>query len=545
MIYRAVIVDDESYIADSTAVFLRSDCPWDMEIQVFYDPREALESIRSQKTDIVITDIRMPEVDGLEMLRQVSEFWPMCQVILLTAHAQFEYVYQAVGRPSADYVLKQDGYEALLAAVNRAVERINTTQVEQNILSTATERAQAALPWLQREFVLDLVHGAPYDGASLAATARQLAMEVDVEKPLGLLTVFLHDQSPNETLFERTQRSGALFLLAKEFLAEDAAAMSVQLDANRMLWLWQFGRERTRAQLEGVLEGVQTAALNQLGMSASFLYSEPCESWRQYPAAYNRMGALLSQQALGGARLWLLCAERAEPDEGDALKRQSARAIQWSSAYKIGDPAARGELAALLEQMSSMRSVHDRAYMQLYLQISLSLAQMLQRLDLTDEQRGELLSDRLYDAKSHATPAAAAAYLHWLSERLHELRRENSDDTIKAQIYHVQQYIREHYDEDVSLTRLAEHVHVNAAYLSRMFKQATGENLADTIRQVRLDKARELLSRPDLRIHEVSSRLGFQTPAYFSYFFRKNTGMTPREYRDSAVGESPNGSIER
>ena len=181
MIYRAVIVDDESYIADSTAVFLRSDCPWDMEIQVFYDPREALESIRSQKTDIVITDIRMPEVDGLEMLRQVSEFWPMCQVILLTAHAQFEYVYQAVGRPSADYVLKQDGYEALLAAVNRAVERINTTQVEQNILSTATERAQAALPWLQREFVLDLVHGAPYDGASLAATARQLAMEVDVE----------------------------------------------------------------------------------------------------------------------------------------------------------------------------------------------------------------------------------------------------------------------------------------------------------------------------------------------------------------------------
>lgn len=545
MIYRAVIVDDESYIADSTAVFLRSDCPWDMEIQVFYDPREALESIRSQKTDIVITDIRMPEVDGLEMLRQVSEFWPMCQVILLTAHAQFEYVYQAVGRPSADYVLKQDGYEALLAAVNRAVERINTTQVEQNILSTATERAQAALPWLQREFVLDLVHGAPYDGASLAATARQLAMEVDVEKPLWLLTVFLHDQSPNETLFERTQRSGALFLLAKEFLAEDAAAMSVQLDANRMLWLWQFGRERTRAQLEGVLEGVQTAALNQLGMSASFLYSEPCESWRQYPAAYNRMGALLSQQALGGARLWLLCAERAEPDESDALKRQSARAIQWSSAYKIGDPAARGELAALLEQMSSMRSVHDRAYMQLYLQISLSLAQMLQRLDLTDEQRGELLSDRLYDAKSHATPAAAAAYLHWLSERLHELRRENSDDTIKAQIYHVQQYIREHYDEDVSLTRLAEHVHVNAAYLSRMFKQATGENLADTIRQVRLDKARELLSRPDLRIHEVSSRLGFQTPAYFSYFFRKNTGMTPREYRDSAVGESPNGSIER
>ena len=384
MIYRAVIVDDESYIADSTAVFLRSDCPWDMEIQVFYDPREALESIRSQKTDIVITDIRMPEVDGLEMLRQVSEFWPMCQVILLTAHAQFEYVYQAVGRPSADYVLKQDGYEALLAAVNRAVERINTTQVEQNILSTATERAQAALPWLQREFVLDLVHGAPYDGASLAATARQLAMEVDVEKPLWLLTVFLHDQSPNETLFERTQRSGALFLLAKEFLAEDAAAMSVQLDANRMLWLWQFGRERTRAQLEGVLEGVQTAALNQLGMSASFLYSEPCESWRQYPAAYNRMGALLSQQALGGARLWLLCAERAEPDEGDALKRQSARAIQWSSAYKIGDPAARGELAALLEQMSSMRSVHDRAYMQLYLQISLSLAQMMKRLDLTD-----------------------------------------------------------------------------------------------------------------------------------------------------------------
>lgn len=126
----------------------------------------------------------------------------MCQIILLTAYAEFDYVYQAVNQPSVDYVLKQDGYEVLLRAVTRAVERINTTQVEQNILSTATQQAKAALPWLQREFVLDLVHGVRYEPENVTATCRQLSMQVDVERPANLLMIFLHDQSPSETLFE-------------------------------------------------------------------------------------------------------------------------------------------------------------------------------------------------------------------------------------------------------------------------------------------------------------------------------------------------------
>lgn len=538
MIYRIIILDDESYIADSTAVFLRSDCPWEMELQVFYDPQEALEQMRNQRTDILITDIRMPELDGLEMLRRVKAFWPMCQIILLTAYAEFDYVYQAVNQPSVDYVLKQDGYEVLLRAVTRAVERINTTQVEQNILSTATQQAKAALPWLQREFVLDLVHGVRYEPENVTATCRQLSMQVDVERPANLLMIFLHDQSPSETLFDRMERTGALFLLACDFLPEGTGTLAVQLDGNRLLWLWQFREEKSQVQLEGMLESVQAAAQNQLGMSASFIYAAHSVDYCQYPAVYNCMGALLSQQALGGTKMWLLCAENGGTAELDGFKRQTVQAAQWSNAYKTGDPAAQAELAELLEQMSGMRSVHDRAFMQLYLQISLSLAQMLQQLELTATQQEELLSDKLYDVNAHDTPAAAASYLHWLAERLQALRQENSDNTIKAQIYHVRQYVRQHYDEDVSLTKLADYVHVNATYLSHVFKQETGQNLADYIREIRLEKAKEFLRKPDLKVNEISRRLGFQTPAYFSYFFKKCTGVSPREFRDTAYKES-------
>jgi len=83
-------------------------------------------------------------------------------------------------------------------------------------------------------------------------------------------------------------------------------------------------------------------------------------------------------------------------------------------------------------------------------------------------------------------------------------------------------------------------VHVNASYLSRVFKQETGSNIKDYIWELRLKRACELLRRPDIRINEIGMQLGFQTPSYFSYFFKKGTGKTPREYRDGLTNQSIN-----
>lgn len=530
MLYRVIIVDDESYIADSTAMFLKSETQWEMEIEVFYSAKEALSHINNQRTDVLIADIRMPEMSGLQLMEEVRKNWPMCHIILLTAYAQFDYVYTAIQQSSVDYVLKHDGYQALRAAIERAIHQLNTNKMQQDILETANSRAKAALPWLQREFFLDLMHGVRYDDNGISRAQEQLDLPIDMHRIAYPMMMFEHEATAQQSLFERTRHMNAIELTAREFMPDGARYASVQVDASRQIWLWQFPEDRSESQLEGMLEGIQSTVLCQLNSMISFAYSAHGLLWDQYEQMYNRLSAIISMQVMGGDKLWLICADSAQISGLERL--DVTRAARWISAYRVDAPSAQLELDDLLARLRDAHSVHDIGYMHLYMQIAISLAQVMHEIGLSADEQAALMPHKLYDVHAHSTPDEAANYLKWLAGQLPQLRKENAQDTMRALVSHVKNYILKHYDEDVSLNVLADFVHVNASYLSRVFKQYTGENLLEYIRGVRLNKACELLHQPGLRISEISEKLGFQTPAYFSFYFKKNMGMTPREYRD-------------
>lgn len=106
------------------------------------------------------------------------------------------------------------------------------------------------------------------------------------------------------------------------------------------------------------------------------------------------------------------------------------------------------------------------------------------------------------------------------------------DESIsKAAISHVMDYIRDHIHEDISLVKLGELVYFNPSYLSRLFKQYTGTNLITYINKVRLDKAKELLKKSEMKIQDISEAIGFISPPYFTRFFKKETNLSPQEYR--------------
>lgn len=93
-------------------------------------------------------------------------------------------------------------------------------------------------------------------------------------------------------------------------------------------------------------------------------------------------------------------------------------------------------------------------------------------------------------------------------------------------------YIDRHYQEALTLVDIAEDLHVNSSYLSRTFKEQTGNTIISTINQKKTEKAKELLGNPNLKIYEVAEQIGINDTTYFSHFFKKNAGMTPKEYRE-------------
>jgi two-component system response regulator YesN len=187
-------------------------------------------------------------------------------------------------------------------------------------------------------------------------------------------------------------------------------------------------------------------------------------------------------------------------------------------------------LKEISEPISGGRMVHFAQVMEMYDSVALVILSYLNQSPTDDP----LTSAALLRLDKHATWLEAFEYLARTAEALFALRRQREKSRAAGAMEGICSYIEQHLAEDLSLVRLAKHSHFNPSYLSRLFKQETGQNLSEYIDKARTKKAKELLAEAEWKIHEVGSRVGYESAHSFTRFFKKVTGITPQEFRDAA-----------
>ncbi len=546
MQYRAVVCDDEVYIANSTSMLLRTQTDWEMDVQHCYSPREALMLVEQARVDLLIADIRMPGISGLDVMRRTISLWPMCQVVLLTAHSEFDYVYDAIQHDNVSYVLKNEGHTALLAAVKRSMDRLENSLRQDQVLTQAREAAQAAQPYLQRELIRDLIHGVPYSREQWERLRARLPLPVDLSRPMSMWLLLLQAYGDDDTFMERSDRMQMVIGASRQYMPEGFRLFSAQLDHQRILCLGQTAEHAAipAQHLEGFLESLQQASADRLVIPFSAVYTDDVPDYTYLKARYEALRLTQVSMAIGDQGAWLL---KMEPDaplpepQGLTDNQYQARARVWRHAFENGDPSAGAQLDALLAPIRLSTSLEDPAVLEMYLHLALQVSAILRGGKPVHPAAG-LLSARLLNAGEYKTGAQAADYLAAAIAAIRGQRLENTTTSAQEIVAKVTAYIGEHLSEDISLVRLADHVGINASYLSRVFRRATGETLIGYITALKMDEAYRLLQMPEMRIGQISQTLGFLNPAYFSFFFKKNAGITPSEYRDRrGDGRAPHG----
>ena len=538
MIYRIMIVDDEAYIADATAAILRTQSEWEVEVYTYYNSEKALAQLERLRIDILIADICMPGVDGMTLLAQAQKHWPMCQTILLTAHQNFDYAYEALKFQNVAYVLKSDGSAVFQQEIKRAIDRLEETILHDQQLKQSKERVHKSLPWLQREFVFDLISGVSYTDEKLEKTQAELGLDLDLRMPMCMLLVLLQRYRNEDTLMERMERSSLLYILSESFFPSECKLFQMQLDSNRLLWIVQDtsegGTSNWLQRIEGIIESIQGACPKRLGMNISFVYSLQCPDWNAMEPCYVKLNALQAFMAVSEQSQWLINADE-EQTWAETSKTENCmeETLRWRRAYESGDPQAKKIWSTLLNCLSAYTSMYEWEAMELYHQISQQTGLVLSHMGLSPQQRIDLCINRLYDVKSHTSPTEAAKYLQDLIAKLSDLRRDDTAHSIEAAMVRVEQYVEQHLSEDLSLTRLAELVHFSVYYLSHIYKQVRGSNLNQFIIDTKMEAARKMLRSSNCKINAISNALGFPSPSYFSFFFKKYEGITPKDYRDN------------
>ncbi|WP_408892008.1 response regulator [Paenibacillus taichungensis] len=537
--YRLLIVDDEEIITDSLYETFARHMPDKLDVCKAYSAAEALTWMRRSRIDIVLTDIRMPGISGLELTEEIQSRWPQCRVIFLTGHSDFDYAYKAFQMTNVRYLLKTEGYDKVMTVVNQVMEEIRQSYSMNEMLEQSLEITSRLAALQQEEYVRKLLQKCtPTDSLhEIQAELTRRNIGLQVESPVYLVLGRFNKPPGDHADLERVQAS--VRVIGSSFIREHAVNTSVTDHYGDAVWLLQPKRENASPDdhfvtyVEGTLELVQEACQSSLGVSIAFTLSGQGYQWSQIPSQYERL-RLLQWMKIGDGVSMVLTDKTEEPAMGTSKEsvRISNRIELMSGYLETGRFQSFYDVfEELANELLQQEVIMERA-METYYHLALMLYSTFNRWGLRHQIPDQRSLLHLGDYRSMKD---AVYHLYRAADELVHFKQSNEEERANLVTQTICSYIKNNLEKDLSLVRLAELNHFNPSYLSRFFKQETGINLSEFIDDCRIRRAKELLGNTDLMVREVALQVGYEAAHSFTRLFKKLTGMTPQEYRESTL----------
>lgn len=532
---RVFLVEDESIIRET----LRDTVPWAQCGYTFVgeasDGEMALPLIRQAKPDVLITDIRMPFMDGLDLSRLVLQEFPKMKIIIISGYDDFEYARQAISIGVERYLLKPITKNALLSVLGEVRDKIEGEQAQQNYLAQFHQEAQEYEQFARRSFFERVVAG-QLSEQQIREHARKLDLDLRAQcYTIAFFSILPERHGVTESYSEPSAklRDGLLtsFLKYPEYVLLrwnlTTYAVLIKGDSDKMGGYIRRCTQTVRTQYE-------THA--------------PEHNWYVAVARPVRQPKALSDCFNEVARLWayrhivplqhILTADTVSFLTGTG----SDGSLAGLDVAKVNPAIVAGVLqSAGVEEVPSfvdeyVHSVADalesKPFCQ-YLMLSVRFAATayLQSLEIRPEEFLEKLTC-LELVGQNVTKAELKRYMTDILLRALELRDRASNTQYRSLLKQAVDYIDGNFTgEDLSLNKVAREVNISANYLSAVFSQEMGITFTEYVTGKRMEKAKELLRTTDKRSGEVALAVGYRDPHYFSFLFKKTQGCTPRDYR--------------
>jgi two-component system response regulator YesN len=552
--YRLLIIDDEPYIVDWVYELFQQHGELELDIYKAYSGLEALGLLRRAKIDIVLTDIQMPDMNGIELLKEIRASWPMCKVIFLTAHDEFEYAH-AANKDGVTYLLKTEGDAEIIKAVEKAVKEIDNHIRQEELVRNARKQMEKTLPIMQREYLLEKLEG-KYSAQIDQEQLDDLGINLLAQDELLILIGRSDDWFLSRQATDRARQSAVIQTVAQSFFFPVVKYAYLKYDSSILVWIIQPQKdardsiisgelwEKTIVYVKGSLDSIQDQCKKSLGTTCSFVMdSEPC-TWETMAQKFSSLLLLLNYSGINNKGMILTSLPNSDDgiDRPEQFHFRLRQVTLWMDKLHTLDAYLgsgqrkefRDLFGELKENLIPILKMHPSLGIEVYFSISLMFLTYINRYEAlleklpTQPELANLMNISsgmpCEEAFDSFEKAADTIFLYQKDDR------ETKDNILVSGLH---EYIHSNLDKDVSLVKLAELVYLNPAYLSRVYKQITGTNISDYIYNTRLSKAKKILRESNSKVQEIALAVGFESVAYFIRSFKKSTGMTPQEYREN------------
>lgn len=552
---RLLIVDDEPVIADAMFDILSDAGDLDLDIYRAFSGEEAIGWMHRMKIDILLTDISMPGMNGLEVQRRVLEMWPACRVIFLTGHNEFDYIQSAMRNEGCDYILKTEPEEVVITAVRKAVREIGNEMEREKLLESAEKSMRLALPVLQSRCLSDILEGMIYEPSEIKSLFSQFQIPLDAGQPVMLLVGKIDRWPEGLSGLNRMQMIYAIQDIAGEQLNPSAAAVPVVYDRMSIIWFIQpvpsagfqhpgtetAGWGRIGLMLHSSMDIIQLQCKCLHSVSMSFAASRSPVSWEKAAMKYESLKQAMDKGAMVACET-LLIEEGLQDEETGEASAQNEFTVR-SLIKKVdtlrqhvekGEEAEFFKLFHLLMDSAQKSKLHSLDIStEIYYQLSAMLLSILNRWKIAELVGHSHDMDKLKNMNAFKNWEEITAYFSKLAKCIFDYRENEGLRNANRIFGFIRNYVQQNLAGDLSLTQFAELLNFHPFYLSRLFRQVTGKTLTEYISAEKMKKAKELLENSNLKVHEIAATLGFETPSYFIRFFKKHANVTPQEHRNS------------
>lgn len=534
--YKVLLADDEYLTRDAIA----RNTPWQDAgfelVGTAENGRAAIEILEREKPDLVLTDICMPVMNGIELAAYIYENHPSVRVIIISGYDDFEFAKQAMKYEVSDYILKPITSHELVEELSKIRRKIDEEQEQQIQVEKIKWEYEKNIPTLRSNFLSRLLEG-NYLKNDIPAQMDHLQVDLSgVYQAVVMLEV--EDFSEFQASYPEATEDLIDFSVANiaaEIVENYPDIIFFQNTENRSILIFsQDDEEQLQNRVEEIGTQIAQAIQNFLKIKICILIGETVCGAEKWPLSYNSV-------LCAGENKFLLEKHTFVYGKDFSVKKfsQNREPLRIQSAVwvdrlvlliKLNHQEELEEtLAELFQEFRNSGCVRQNILLHIQ---NIVLTIMINLEDNTADMSDETEeTDFIHHLSEYKHLSDIQALFLKFCRKLSDDISQKRESVNRKQAVLALDYIEKNYKNvDMSLNMVCAHLCVSTSYFSTIFKNATGETFVEALTRVRMEKAKKLLETSNRKSYEVALEVGYNDPHYFSSLFKKHQGMTPTEY---------------
>ena len=537
---KMLIADDEQIILDG----IKDSIDWSSfgikVVGAATNGLDALDLARSYCIDVLITDIKMPGLSGLELIKEIRKFKPETKVILISAYEQFDYAQEAITLGALSYLTKPLKKQKIINEVLKARDNILAERQESDNRNRLEEQYRENLPIIREHYLNNLIMGKIGINSGYKKQFETYGIDID-ETAMGVFVFKIDSMGESaEEGFEKDTQIIHLRIsqMIKERLPDCYKRVLFQSNNNEVVTIYNYAKsvDDTIRSITVCAEEIKNLIRRESDISISAgvgrIYPAPSDVFMSYQEALKALDYRLVYG--NNTVMYIDYVEKKEWKHTHLFSNFNEVLANIQNVLWTGksDEVIR-MICKTMSGVLNYKGIPFHYIQQVYCQLLSVLLRTIYEMNIMPEELygtsihlyGELLKRDSFEEVD--------LWYRDLVVRVCKAVNEKKAARVSNVISNAIAYIKGNCNRDLSLGEVADKVNLNPSYFSRLFKEETGTQFVEYVRIAKMDLAKELLKNSNKKIYEISEDLGYVNVQYFSTVFKNTIGMTPNEYKKS------------